>query len=307
VTDFVHQAIGTALLRPYFVAFLLTYFLACSLHLGVKRAILFAVAGYLLAWAAEYSSIHTGVPFGPYYYIETTRNDELWVKGVPFMDSMSFVFLAYAAYSMALMVVSPFVRGRGIYVLETRRIRRSLGTTLLGTLFFVYLDIIIDPVSLQGSKWFLGQIYGYPGGGAYFGVPIWNFLGWFVVGFLLILVLQSIDRLLARAGTNDAFGKTWARRHMLGPALYVSIILFNLSVAFAIGEYNILWAGIFIVSLPFSLIVSLLSRPLTGASLEDAIRAHLQDFPGVHVPVKAGVLRRGRMGKAFEDQPRYSI
>ena len=40
---------------------------------------------------------------GHYYYIETTKGKELWVMGVPFMDSMSFVFLAWASYSMALM------------------------------------------------------------------------------------------------------------------------------------------------------------------------------------------------------------
>lgn len=277
----VHQVIGTVLLRPYFVAFFLAYLAACSLHLGVRRALLFAVAGYLIAWLAEYSSIHTGVPFGAYYYIETTAGDELWVKGVPFMDSMSFVFLSYAAYSVALMAISPTIRSRGIYVLETRRIRYSPGVRLLGALFFVYLDIIIDPVSLQGHKWFLGQIYGYPYHGAYFGVPVWNFVGWFVVGLILIYALQSIDRLLHRIGVDEAPGRTRSLRYALGPLLYAGIVIFNLSVAFAIGEYNVLWAGIFIVSLPFSLFVPLLARPLRGPVREEAIKAHLRDFPGV--------------------------
>ena len=32
--DVIHQIVGTALLRPYFVGFLLAYLFACSLHLA---------------------------------------------------------------------------------------------------------------------------------------------------------------------------------------------------------------------------------------------------------------------------------
>jgi putative membrane protein len=60
------QILGTVTLRPYFVAFLLAYFLACSLHLGCKRALLFAACGYVIAWACEYSSLHNGIPLGHY-------------------------------------------------------------------------------------------------------------------------------------------------------------------------------------------------------------------------------------------------
>ncbi len=139
------QILGTVVLRPYFVAFFLAYFLACSLHLGVLRAIIFAIAGYAIAWLSEFSSIHCGFPYGYYYYIEATRGRELWVLGVPFMDSMSFVFLSYASYSLALMAVSPLIRLGGIYVLENRKIRYSnLKTVLiiLGLLYGVHGDFV---------------------------------------------------------------------------------------------------------------------------------------------------------------------
>ena len=34
-------------------------------------------------------------------------DQELWVAGVPFMDSLSYVFLAYASYSLALVALTP--------------------------------------------------------------------------------------------------------------------------------------------------------------------------------------------------------
>jgi putative membrane protein len=278
------QTLGTITLRPYFVAFLLAYFLACTLHLGLKRALLFAVAGYVIAWASECSSIHNGIPYGHYYYTYQTKGRELWVLGVPFMDSMSFVFLSYASYSVALFTISPAIRRGGVYLLESRKIRHSLRVRLLGALFCMYLDVIIDPVALRGDKWFLGQIYGYPDKGIYFGIPIANFVGWFVVGFLLIHTLQLIDRLLSARRVKDFSGAACTWRYLPGPALYLSIIIFNLSVTFLIGEHNLLWAGILIVLLPVLLCVSLTRTRLHGVAPDKAIVAHLEDFPGAVVP-----------------------
>ncbi|HTZ17042.1 MAG TPA: carotenoid biosynthesis protein [Dissulfurispiraceae bacterium] len=272
--------LSTVILRPYVFIFLFVYLLGCSLHLGVKRTLLFAVAGYLVTWLSEYSSIHNGFPYGTYYYIEQTKGSELWVFGVPFMDSLSYVFLAYASYSMALLTLSPLRVSNGIvYLLETRAIRNSLLTRVLGTIFLVYLDIIIDPVALQGNRWFLGQIYGYPAEGAYFGVPISNFAGWFLVGFILLLVLQKIDYYMSIGKIKDHAGYHYKWRHLIGPALYVGILIFNLSVTFYIGEYTMGWAGVFIIALPLSLLFIASKKKVSRPENQNEMADHLRDFP----------------------------
>ncbi len=270
--------LNTVLLRPYVLVFLLIYLLGCSMHLGLKRALLFCIAGYFVAWLSEYSSIHNGIPYGYYYYIDHTKGKELWVMGVPFMDSLSYVFLAYASYSVAVMVASPtlFSRGR-FYVLETKKIRESLYTRILGAVFFVYLDIIIDPIALLGDRWFLGRIYGYPERGAYFGIPISNFVGWLIVGFLMIYALQKIDSYLSE--TTDRIGYKFPWRYLIGPALYVSVLIFNLSVTFWIGEYTLGWTGVFIIALPSVLLYSLMRYRSSSSDLDKALKDHLSDFP----------------------------
>jgi uncharacterized membrane protein len=277
------QVLNTIVMRPYVFVFFLIYLIGCSMHLGVKRAVLFCITGYLIAWMSEYSSIHTGVPYGYYYYIEHTRGEELWVMGVPFMDSLSYVFLAYASYCMALAVISPILRVKGIiYVLETKKIRNSIITTILGAVFFVYLDIIIDPVALLGDRWFLGQIFGYPQEGVYFGVPISNFIGWLAVGFLLLYALQKIDNRLHRA--KDWFGHKYYWRYVIGVGLYAGVILFNLSVTFYIRAYNLGWAGIFIILLPSLLLFLMVKLKLSWRKLEEMVKAHLLDFPQAVFP-----------------------
>jgi uncharacterized membrane protein len=283
------QILGTVVLRPYFVAFFLAYFLACSLHLGVLRAVIFAIAGYAIAWLSEFSSIHCGFPYGYYYYIEATRGRELWVLGVPFMDSMSFVFLSYASYSLALMAVSPLIRLGGIYVLENRKIRYSLSVRLLGALFFVCLDIIIDPIALKGDRWFLGLIYGYREAGAYFGIPVSNFLGWLLVGVVLIHALQMIDHFLHRKGVKDTFGRGCSWRYLPGPLLYLGILAFNLAVTFWIGEYRLFWSGVLFVVLPLTLLIVLIQSKARKFGIAAARENHIRDFPGA-AGLKAGSL-----------------
>src|SRR5208283_21249 len=284
MTDFLLLVLHTIALRPYVFVFLLIYLLGCSLHLGLKRALLFGIAGYGIAWLSEYSSIHNGIPYGYYFYIEQTRGREIWVLGVPLIDSMSYVFLAYASYSTALLVSAPVMRlKKTLYILETREIRNAPAVRMLGAILFVYLDIIIDPVALAGNKWFLGQIYGYPERGVYFGVPISNFAGWVVVGFLMIWALQKIDNYLYRSGKSDITGYHYPWRFLVGPVLYAGILVFNISVTFAIREYMLGWVDIFIVLLPSVLIYYMIKIKLSAQNTEQALAAHLRDFPSASV------------------------
>jgi uncharacterized membrane protein len=277
--------LNTIVLRPYVFVFLLTYFMGCSMHLGAKRAALFCIVGYFIAWLSEYSSIHNGIPYGHYFYIEQTRGRELWFLGVPFMDSISYVFLAYASYSMALVVISPVLLWKGtIYILETKKIRHSLYARILGTILFVYLDLIIDPVALRGYKWFLGQIYGYPEEGIYFGVPVSNFIGWFVVGFLMIYALQKIDRYLTDKGATDYNGHRYIRRYLTGPGLYLGVLSFNLFMTFYIREYTLGWVGIITVLLFSGILYAIIRSRISSENMPAAMEAHLRDFPQAVIP-----------------------
>jgi uncharacterized membrane protein len=278
--------LGTIALRPYVFIFLLVYLIGCTLQFGFKRTLLFGLVGYGIAWLSEVSSIHNGFPYGHYFYIEHTRGQELWVLGVPFMDSLSYVFLTYASYSLAIFIVSPLKRSPWmLYILETEKIRNSWYTTFLGTLLFVYLDIIIDPVALQGNRWFLGQIYGYQEQGIYFGVPISNFAGWFVVGFLMITVLQKIDLWLRRKNISDFHGQNYPWRYIIGPGLYSGILVFQLVITFSIKEYMMGWVGIFIVLLPVMLVYTITKIKLSAGNDEKKAREeHLTDFPQALIP-----------------------
>jgi len=237
---------GTIVLRPYVFIFLAAYLLLATLHLGAGRTLAFLVLGYLIAWIAEFSAINWGFPFGEYIYIPATVDRELWVAGVPFMDSLSYVFLAYASFSMALLALG---RGRWdgwrFYLEEDKNLLGSWRVLLLSAVLMVALDVVIDPLALRGYRWFLGQIYGYPEPGVYFGITLANFGGWFLVGLVLIRVLQLLITRLPDPGWSRG-RRDFPSRALLGPGLYLGILGFNLGMTFWIGENCLGWVGVLI-------------------------------------------------------------
>lgn len=242
---------GTLCLRPYVFGFLAAYLIIATFHLGLGRALVFLAVGYGVAWAAEFCSIHTGFPFGLYLYIPATLDQELWVAGVPFMDSLSYVFLAYASFSLALLALGEGRReGLRYHFQEDAPLQQSWGVTLLAAVLMMTLDVVIDPLALRGYRWFLGQIYGYPEAGAYFGVPLANFGGWFLVAFILIRLLQALIQLLPPGRFWDWGRRDFPGRVFLGPGLYLGILAFNLAMTLWIGEVALFWVGVFIY-LPF--------------------------------------------------------
>lgn len=277
--DMLGIAVGTVTMRPYVFAFFAAYLVAAVPHLGWRKIALFTVAGYLISFVSEFSSINTGIPYGWYYYIDTTSARELWIAGVPFFDSLSYVFLAYCSYATALFVVSPVKAWRwDLVTLETHALRRSFPVLFLGSLFQVFLDIITDPVALQGRRWFLGQIYGYRETGVHFGVPLSNYAGWWLVSFLMIFILQVIDRRSGEHGQRSAGVANLPFRSLYGPVLYLSVIAFNLGVTLWIGERLMALAGLFIFVLPLAIAAITIIRRTNRYRKEELVD-HLRDFP----------------------------
>ena len=243
--DFPILFVNTILLRPYVFFFLAVALYSASRLLGWKRTLVFFGITWVTAFVCEFSSTRVGFPFGDYFYNGSTVGEELYFFNIPFMDSLSFTFLLYASYCLALLFVLPIADGSS----PSRRTfiwhgSLSWPVILLTCLFFMYIDIVIDPVALRGDRWFLGSIYGYPDPGVYFGVPLANFLGWYVVGFLAMTGYRAVDgrwRSLPACPSPITAGNL-----LLGCGLYYGVLVFNLAVTFFIGEPLLGMTGVFL-------------------------------------------------------------
>jgi putative membrane protein len=154
------------------------------------------------------------------------------------MDSISFSFLLYAAYCVALCLVlpigpSPASTHPMLKPLHLDVATRTSWSVLLLTAFlFAFIDMVIDPLALRGDRWFLGKIYYYPDPGIHFGVPFANYVGWAVVGFISLAIYFPLERRLPALSPPPSV----TPRLLLGVGLYYGVLASNLSVTFWIGE-----------------------------------------------------------------------
>jgi len=156
---------------------------------------------------------------------------------VPFWDSLSFVFLSYFSMVLAAALLSPreaLARGEWPGL-------RHRAAPLVGGLMMMVLDLVIDPVALQGEKWFLGRIYEYPYRGFYFGVTAANFAGWWFVG----AASQALFQLAL--GFAPWCRGPWRRVHprfvWAVYAVYAGVFGFNLAMTIAIRDHALALAS----------------------------------------------------------------
>ena len=244
---------GTVLLRPYVFVFLAVYLTIAILNMGALRSIFFTVLAYSIAFLCEYSSTRNGFPFGFYTYIDTTRDQELWISNVPFMDSLSFSFLIYVSYTLSLLLWAPLIKkGWDIRLGEIGPIKHSFKVIASASILCMLMDVIIDPIAFLGDQWFLGKIYFYREPGEYFHIPLTNFAGWIFVSAATLTCFAAFNSLLDRKIPLKT--KQIAGQALLGPGLYFGVLTFNLGVTFYIGEFLLGFWGIFVTAGVLSLV-----------------------------------------------------
>jgi uncharacterized membrane protein len=247
--DIATLLLKTILFRPYVFLFLAAFLFAATQLIGWQRTWRFWLTTWVVAFVGEFASTRTGIPFGWYHYTGSTAGQELYVSNIPFMDSLSFSFLLYAAYCLALCFQLPrdasaASASRVIPLRFEAAARTRWPVLLLTALFFALIDVVIDPVALRGDRWFLGKIYYYPDPGTHFGVPLANYAGWVMVGLISLSLYFPLDRRLPALPARSAQSIT--RKLLLGVGLYYGVLAFNLSVTFWIGETLLGMTGLFI-------------------------------------------------------------
>jgi putative membrane protein len=279
--------------RPYVWAFMLAFLATAIPTLGRQRALIFLVAGTTVAFLSEFVSIRTGFPYGHYFYrYENLDPLELVVggrppegspletaAGVPFFDSLSYSFMAYASYMLALFFTAPlYVRGAfDLQLADTRAMRASAKTWFLATFFMGLLDVIVDPVAFLGDRWFLGRIYGYENEGSYYHVPFTNQLGWWLVASVTFFAVQTLDRRFVR---SDSGQRRLPVRALLGPGIWIGCAIFNIAIAFWIGETRLGFSGSYILAPIVALVIARSAGAGSRASAVE-VEAHERDNPAL--------------------------
>jgi uncharacterized membrane protein len=138
---------------------------------SLRDACLLFVVACGISYVAEYAGIRWGVPFGSRYRYHDDLQPQLPGQ-VPLFIPLAWFVLAYAP-----LVFLQHFRVDLADSLERRR--RVLVKTVLCAALLMTTDLFLDPLATSLGAWQWAEP------GAYLGIPIRNYRGWFLVGLAI--------------------------------------------------------------------------------------------------------------------------
>lgn len=164
-----------------------------SVSLGkIKTTILFIIT-LSFGLISEFIGVKFGLIFGHYYY--NPAFSPFFFGTVPLMTVISWAIIIYMSYTITNIILRGFITKKPN--IHTQRILLVIPLIIILSsidgLIAVNLDMILDPVA--ASHQLAGWIW--LGGGPYFGIPISNFIGWFLVTFsatIIFRIYESVKR-----------------------------------------------------------------------------------------------------------------
>lgn len=203
--------------RWYAFGFIVLFFWSAIAERPLTKALRFLGIATVVSLLAELSSTRNGIPYGSYSYTAPTRGEELYIANIPLFVPVSFGVVVWAGRALAIAGLK--ARTRGLQM-------------LLGALCATTIDLVIDPMTLRGPTWFLGDLYAYASDGPWFGVPLSNFAGWFVVSAVIIGLDNIFDRDVEQVV-----------HPLRGPTVAAFICLFFVVIALLTAHFAIAAAG----------------------------------------------------------------
>lgn len=177
-----------------------------------REALRLLIVAFMVSYPAEVAGIHTAFPFGSTYSYDAALFPVL-PGGVPLCVPVAWFLLSYTA----MVFLTPLgIRRSGRIAPGRLALKASLGG-----LYIMAADFIIDPLGSGAAVW----LWHEPG--PYFGVPLANFAGWFLTGFIIC----STALLFQEPGAREC---SVARPAMDGVFAFAAIVLTLVCAAFVV-------------------------------------------------------------------------
>ena len=147
--------------------------------LGPRHALAFFALSAIISLAFEVAGVATGAIYGPYHY-----TDHLGPKlfGVPLVVPIAWFMVMYPSYTVANYLAD------GRIVSKPRPSpARLIGLSALSAMLMTAWDLVVDSQMVMYGHW------EWHIEGAYFGIPVQNFVGWLVTTVTVYLVYRALE------------------------------------------------------------------------------------------------------------------
>ncbi len=186
-----------------------------------------------LSWLIEHVGATTGFPFGAYSYTDVLRPKILDV--VPLAIPFAWLLIVPAAVAVGEMVLWR----DGTPQDSDRRMLTS--RILMGASLALLLDVTIEPFAVNINQYW---VWSDPAAGAYYGIPISNFVAWFFTSLILSWVLLTYRARAAAVPTIANPSRFWS---WLPVTLYFTNLTMFIVVNLARGQGFAALIGLLII------------------------------------------------------------
>lgn len=180
----IYNLVSIALGFPYYPFFtpLLTLLafsfalLHSSQNLEWRQTLLLLALTFAISLLFESVGVVTGRIYGPYHY--TDKLGPKFLGLVPLLIPVAWFMMTYPSYMIARRLI-PSLKNRWVW---------RVAVAALGALIMTAWDLAMDPLMVEGGHWVWER------GGAYFGIPLQNFWGWWLTTLVTFFLFTSIGR-----------------------------------------------------------------------------------------------------------------
>ncbi len=170
---------------------------------GAKGILVFAAICLVVSNCVENIGVATGFPFGAYYYTDALGPKLLYV---PLLIGPAYLSVGYMAWVLATILVGDVKRGADDF--------NTFATPFIGAFVMVLWDLALDPGAATVERRWIWEH-----GGGYFGVPLTNYLGW----FLTVYLFMQLFALYLRA-RSEASGAAESRSYFFQAIVMYAIV-----------------------------------------------------------------------------------
>lgn len=180
-------------------------FLHASHRRGWKDALLLAGLVFVISLTFESMGVATGWPYGPYHY--TNMLGPKFLGLVPFLIPIAWFMTMYPS----LVIADRLFPEPGW--------KNMLLVSATGGVIMTAWDVVMDPMMVAGGHWV------WENQGAFFGIPLLNFFGWWLTTFLAFLLYLALRS--RRVETNLSLDRLAVGSYAITTLTSVIICLFG--------------------------------------------------------------------------------
>jgi putative membrane protein len=157
--------------------------LHASLRWNWRAALTLFVISFVVSLAYESIGVATGLVYGPYHY--TDKLGPKFLSLVPYLIPAAWFMMMYPSRVIAERVVPSTLRqAQG----NASGWARGLAIAAIGGIVMTAWDVVMDPMMVRGGHWV------WEVNGAYFGIPLQNYWGWWLTTFTVFIVHWLVTR-----------------------------------------------------------------------------------------------------------------